>query len=490
MSVSVYISSEQIQMIGYSGRAAKRFISHPLPEGAMYNGTIIDRALMIESLKAISNDNPGFFKDEVNLIVDSGSILSRRIPTPKLNQKQLMELVRDDFSDSMESTEQIVTGFRVLKTGESAVMGFAVTGEQVFNYITVFTEAGIKLSSIRTGIEAILNFVESNPELQESTIVLNIIDGMTMLSMIFAEGDNVFISRTRLYGDDKDQALGDIINSLNGLMQFANSQQFGTLATSYYVGLSEEELADISAQSQHPDLLIRNLDIYDGPGGTPPPETHFCCLNIQLTGKCVDLLAEYKKTSIIAKKGFDLKKLLLVFPLAVIAVMAVMSIDLLAQVATIDGEIETLQSNINSPDTREKQQEITMMNAEIALLYDVVNQEEIKLEWEAGLIPGSGALLDSILFDHGVEVRVNSLSFTENRTINVSAVCADSTVSTHYVDYLYDSGIADSVSYVGYGSSGDGFGFSISIVLNLPEIEEEEDEVEFETEAEISEEVE
>ena len=490
MNVSVYISSEQIQMIGYTGKAAKRFVTHPLPEGAMYNGTIIDRAYMLESLKSINEDNPGFFKAEVNLIVDGSSILSRKISTPKLNPKQLLNLVRDDFSDTIDNPAQIVCGYRDLKaSGENAIMGFAMTRDQLDSYISVFKEAGIKLSSVRIGTEAVINFVESRKELTESTIVLNIIDGMTMLSMIFSEGNNVFISRSRLIGDDNEENLGGILENLNGLVQFANSQSFGAISTSYYIGIDSDDLTHISERNQHQDVLLRILDVYDGPGGTPPPETHFCCLNMHMTGKCVDFLAAFKRLDTGAGKiGLNPKKFVMVVPAAVVAVLAVMTINLLSQVSTIDSEIERLRGLINSPSTQERQWEISLMEAEAVLLANVISQSEAKNEWENTRVPATSQILDDIIYNHDLELTVTSFDYNESGgTVRVTAVCDDSIVSTHYIDYLHNSGIALRASYSGFRSSGGQYQFSVDIILNLREAEKEEevvDEVEGEIEGE------
>ena len=454
-------------MIGYEGKAAKRFVTHPLPEGAMYNGTIIDRAYMIGSLRTIDNDNPGFLKGEVKLIVDGSSILSRRISTPKLKPKQLVDLVKDEFADTIRSDE-IICGYRQLKASENAVMGYAATKEQMDSYVSVFAEAGIKLSAIRVGAEAVLNFVESRQDLQQSIIVINLIDGMTMLSMIFVEGSSVFVSRTRLYGDDKEQALAGISDNLSGLVQFAQSQKFGQITASYYIGLSAGDVEHIREHNQNSNINMQNLQVYDGPGGTPPPETHFCCLNIQMTGKCVDFLVEHKKTDAIAKKkGFSPAKLLYFFPAVVAAVLGMMAFNLFSQVSSLDSEIARVEGLIDSPATRERQLEIGYMRDESALLYEVIEQAEVLNEWKDSLIPATSQLLDSIIFLHGMEVRVNSFAYNEaSATVRVGATCRDSTVSTHYVDYLLESSLALRVTYVGYGSSGEGFGFSVDILLN------------------------
>jgi Tfp pilus assembly PilM family ATPase len=108
MSISIYISTEQIEVLDYNGKNIIKYVAYPLSEGVMYNGTIIDYPLLLEALTALVKSNPGLFKGEVTLIVDGSTLLSRKITCPKLNNKQYLNLVRDEFVDSFESLDDIV----------------------------------------------------------------------------------------------------------------------------------------------------------------------------------------------------------------------------------------------------------------------------------------------------------------------------------------------------------------------------------------------
>ena len=475
MKVSIYFSAEQILMIGHDGGAAKKFIAHPLSEGVVYNGAIIDSGMLVDALNKIKAGNAGLFKGEVSLIIDGSSILMRRVSTPKLNAKSYKQLVRDEFSDTAQDAGEIVCGYRELRVGENAIIGFSANREQVEKYISVFSDAGIKLSAIHIGMEAIISFVETKPAMQTGTFVLNLVDGMTMLTMLFVSGINVFMSRSRLYGEDREQMLGNILDNLNGIVQFTQSQRVGELTRSYYLGLNAEELRRISDRNHHSSISIENLQVYEGPGGSPPPETHFCCLNMRLTGRKVNLVSVRKEQGSFTKDKKPGKTWIFLLALLVIGLVGP-SVYLFMQVSGLDSDISRVSGQINSPNTQMRLVELDLLNQENAFLNDVNAQEGIMENYHRTLTPVERSMLEFFLFNHGEEVTVRSISYDSmSRTVNLSAVCPDATVSADYVDVLYASGRVERVTYRGYGYEGDLYAFTVEILLIVEEVLELEE---------------
>ena len=175
MKSSIYISAEQIQVLGYSGKKVKRVATFPLPEGTMFNGNIMDATFLTECLVSMRKDNPALFKGGVSLVVDGGSIPTRRLTVPRLSHKQYMQRVRDDFADSIADSNAMVCAYR--KMGDGTILGCGVNKSQVDSYISTFSAAKIKLTSIHIGAEQLYTLVKTTPALQESTIVLNVLDG-------------------------------------------------------------------------------------------------------------------------------------------------------------------------------------------------------------------------------------------------------------------------------------------------------------------------
>jgi hypothetical protein len=116
----------------------------------------------------------------------------------------------------------------------------------------------------------------------------------------------------------------------------------------------------------------------------------------------------------------------------------------------------------------EKQEELRALAQEMGFISSIVNNVEAKAEWERDMPSATSRMLDQIILRHGLDVTILSFSFDgSSGVVRVSASCADANISSDYVDALYNSGVASSVNYQGYGSGGEGaFTFSVEITLN------------------------
>jgi len=362
MKSSIYVSAEQIQAIGYTGKSVNQLVTYPLPEGTIYNGTITDSAFLAECLASMKKENPALFKSGVSLVVDGSTILTRRIVTPKLSAKRYLQLVRDDFADSAESSDDLVCGYRKLDSAENAILACAVNKTQVDSYISTFGESGIKLDSIHMGVELILSFVKSRQELQSSTVVLNIIDGFTMLSLLFENGNNIFMSRSRLYGEEKEQVFQNVLENLNGLIQFTRSQKIGEITVSYYLGVAEADMRLLDAFNPHPDIRLGTLRVIEGQGDIPP-SAHFACLNMVYGGDSIDLISRRKDLDKYVKAKRP-KKLWIPFLIIYVVVLAGIAGYLWWQNSILDSSINEIKNFLYAPATVEKQAELQALGRE------------------------------------------------------------------------------------------------------------------------------
>jgi len=464
MKSSIYVSAEQIQVIGYVGSSAKQYVTYPLPEGTMYNGTITDNAFLTECLVLMKKEHPELFKSGVTLIVDGSTILSRRLIAPKLNQKQYLQLVRDDFADSVDSTANLVCGYHKIDSTENAILGCAVNRLQVDSYISTFSDAGIRLSGIHIGVEAVIGFVKASTQLHHSTIVVNVIDGLTMLSMLFENGRNIFISRTRLIGEEKEQIFQSALGNLNGLIQFTRSEKINEITHSYYLGVSEADVQILTAFNPHSDIIIGTLPIYGGRGDIPP-EAHFACLNMYYGGD-IDLLAARDALDKFVKSQRP-KKLWIPSLAALVLVLGIIAGVIAFLIYQENKKINDIREYLYSHDVVQKQHELGLLRRDIRHYDEILRQMDEKSDWEDSLPKATSRTFDLLTVSHGVPIFVRNMEFNENtRIVRIRATCADANVSSDYVDSLYASGVVESVEYTGYGSIAEGvFSFTVDITL-------------------------
>ncbi|MCL2079532.1 MAG: hypothetical protein FWH17_06770 [Oscillospiraceae bacterium] len=467
MNVSIYISAEQIQAVEHEGKKAVSYTAQPLPEGVMYNGTIIDHSILLEALNAMKRKNPSLFTGKVTLVVDGSSLLNRKISSPRLSRKQYLNLIRDDFADSFESSDEIVCGYSSLPASEGAILGFAANRAQVDSYTSVFAEAGIALGSIRVGTEALLGFVSEKPELQKGVAAVNVIDGMTMLTAIFVNGSNVFMSRTRLYGEAAQEKLTYILDNLNGLMQFTQSQKLGSLTHSYYVGIGASEVAYMQQQSPHEGITLCALAVQGRGEQAMPIEAHFCLFAAYLGRGNVDLIAARRELDkYIKSKGP--KKAWLIFLIVYIFVLSAPAVYFLAQSVVLRNDIDDINAFLSSAEVQRALTEIETLRVETIALNEISTQAENVFAWQRSLPIANAVLLDEVIFDHGVDVVAREFNFNDRTgVVRLTASCTDSKAPNDFIETLLKSPLVSDIRYQGFtGSTGETFTFTVDIYLN------------------------
>ncbi|MCL2084964.1 MAG: hypothetical protein FWH06_06895 [Oscillospiraceae bacterium] len=462
MKSSIYISSEKIQLIGYIGSAVKTFITHPLPEGTMINGMITDGAFLAECLTAMRVKNPELFKDPV-LVVDGSAILVKRIAAPKLNKKQYEQLVRDDFAESGEPAADLACGYQLMGPSNTALLACAANKAIVDSYIAAFKDVGVKLSAIRIGTQAILSYVASRPELQKKTFVLNVVDGVAMLSVIFENGVNVFMSRTRLYGDDKLLLAQTLIDNLSGLIQFNRSQKFNDITDSYYLGLDENDMRLLDSLNPHSDIKLDVINIFGGVKGgeNMPPDAHFVYLNTRLGGDSIDLircrkgLERYKKTKGSRKSWAPLMLLYILIQFAPAAYFYY-------GIYNMDLEIDDINAKLRDEANIARLEEISGFES-MSLMYNgVIRQHNERIESENAKVHVSGRLIDLIIYGYG-GVTVSQFSFSDGSgSMRIGGVSESVADTVAYVNMLKNSDLVKSVRYSGYNQ---GLNFSLDVTL-------------------------
>jgi hypothetical protein len=475
MKSSIYISTEKIEVIGYAGRSVKRFATYPLPEGTMINGMITDATFLTECLTAMKAENPDLF-NAPSLIVDGSAILSRRLITPKLSHKRYLQLVRDDFADSTENTASLVCGYHKLKTkAEDAILACAVDKGLVDAYISTFKSAGIKLSSIHIGVEALISLIDSSPELKNASFVLTLVDGFTAVSMIFENGNNVFMSRARLYGETKEQVFQNVLDNLNGLINFNRSQKFSEITQCYYLGVNDADVNLLGALNPYVGIRMSILDLFGG--GSVPPEAHFAYLNTLMPSDSIDLIAGRKELDKHVKSKKPKKR----WPLFVLLYLLILAAPITFmwwQVNNLDADIAEINKKLNNPDNESVQEELINLELETAAYNKVDAQYRDLQYWEESLPEISSGMLDLFFVQHRELAFVTNFEYDRNtNTVMISALSLDILhpgvtpyVATHYVDAIKESEMVGSIPFEGYDAvfSGDEYiGTRITIEVRL-----------------------
>ena len=464
MKSSIYISAEQIQVIGYSGKNVAKVVTFPLPEGTMFNGNIMDSAFLSECLVSMKGDNPGLFKSGVSLVVDGSSILTRRLTIPKLNHKQNLQRVRDDFVDSISDTNDLVCAYR--KMSDGTIMGCGVNKTQVDSYVDTFKAAGIKLATIHVGAELLHILVGTTTALQQDTIVLNVMDGQMILSAIFVGGNNIMMQRTRLFGDEKEEIHRQIIDNLSNLNQFAQSQKHEEIKNSYYLGMSVPDILLLEEMNTHEGISIHPLGLYKGSVDIPP-QAHFATLNMLYGSKGIDLMEARRELTRYVKSKKPKKLWIPALALYALVLIGLASF-LWFQLQDVQNRVGVIENFLNSPATLETQETLNNLVTETRAIERIGLQFNARLDWENTMPAAYSRLLNQIIFEHGVDVSINAFEFNEATGIaRISGETTNPRAQNDYVDVLYRMGVASDVRYFGFSSNQGVFTFSADIFLMI-----------------------
>jgi len=478
MNSSIYISSKKIEVISYSYSlrdvSVKQVLTCPLPEGTMINGKITDPSQLASCLASLRSQSSGLFANST-LIVDGNFVFSKRIVVPRLSKKQYQLLVREDFTNAAENSEQLICDYHLMNGSgtETAILACASEKSQIESYISVFKEAGIKLKAIRVGVDAIQNYVNARPDLLDKTFVINVIDGITMLSMIFQNGINVFMSRTRLYSEDYEQFIQSMLKNLSGFIQFNKSEQFNDIESSFYLGLTDADIQLMNEVNPYPDIKLEMLNIFNNVKGSEKlsEHSHFAYLNTLLSSNSIDFIRSYNMLDKLKKQNRP-KKLWIPILAGLTAALACPVVIFSLQAARVDTDIKELNDYLTSEAVVVRSEELDQIIEQSSHYASICNKFKEKTEADSSEASVSNEILDLITQTSGGRVSIDQLGFQKSTgMIRVNGSSATETDSAEYVELLRKNDAIKSINYTGYsyGSTGE-YNFSIDVELAVREV--------------------
>lgn len=250
MITSVYISNERIQVLNGVSNSKKQYVDVKscmfisLPDKAIVNGIITNEIAVKEALEKLWGKYD-ISKKDVYLVIDSGTILNKKVKVPVLPVKTIQSLVQEEFKD-VEGFSNFLFDYTVIedgKNGEPQVLCNAVGKELIASYKRVFESVGISLKSIDTSISCELKVYRNNAEMSGKDCIVTVLDKNNMTSILHLNGSYSFSSRSRLLDErGTEQSQIEIARNISSLIQFARSESSRRNITNIYVcGIMQEE---------------------------------------------------------------------------------------------------------------------------------------------------------------------------------------------------------------------------------------------------------
>ena len=474
MKASIHISTDMVKVLAYTKAGSRinvaNYLTYPLPEESVLNGVILDGAPILDGLKSLKNAKPELFND-VSLVIDGSFVYAKKLTVPgKLSKVMYDEVIRDEFAEISTDSENLICDYFLLSTNEDGskeILACAVEHAHAQAYLTLFAAADIKLSSVHLGILTVLQFIESRQDLSNIPFVLNVVDNLVQLSMIFQNGVNVFQSRTRLYGEERATLVRSTLDGLSGIIQFNKSQNFTDLTNCFYLGLSPTDMDLVALDTSYPDIRFSVLPIYNDANGAEqlPPNAHFAFLNTLVPDAKSDMLANMKMLEKAKMKRKPKNKWLPVLAGTLLFLIAAVTV-LWLMVGSVERESNRIKKHLEDVSAEKAQIEALKNDTtRINSLYEAVAAQK---EETAQLPQVSRSLLDTIIRIGGSSVTVNGMNFaSDNRTLSVSCSSITELASAHFVEALKRESMIDTVYYTGFSSGSEGeFLFTIDVIAD------------------------
>lgn len=244
----IYISNENISVISAEVKRdvlrVEDYFHIPLKEGTILNGVIIDDQEMKNSLKQVYDRGI----HEAALIVDSAKILAKTASVPRMNEKEVLQFVKDELSAVDENSEDIVYDFAYLGEDDSAkgaskILCVGIERKFIESYLDVFNDAGIAILGIDYAINVLINLVKELHGFLDKTYAISQVDGQNLISVLFINNEYALTNRSRIFATRGTPDFeNEVINAVSQLKQFASSsQQDLPMSDIYFFGLEEKE---------------------------------------------------------------------------------------------------------------------------------------------------------------------------------------------------------------------------------------------------------
>lgn len=476
MKTSIYISNDQIQVLSYNpsgtGRVkAASYISRVLPEHSIFNGVITDMGALSSILSEMVQSNRRLFTN-ASLTIDTNAVLTKKINVPQLKDWQYQKVAREELANNSGSYDDLIYDYALKQEKDNLYMlGMAVNRPLVESYLSLFQGVGVQLSAIYIGMDLIIDFVKNFPELNRGSVALSIIDGVSMLSMIFDEGRFMFATRTRIIADTEQEFAVKILQSLTSLIQFNRS-----VSVSYYMGVSpslmdmmrETKPTGIEAELRTLDCL-KNVENASVIGDL----VHYSIIGAFAGKKNINLTETYRKSFSKVKKQQIIKPWHLIAGLLILGVIGSF-VFLKYQTFALQAQIKQIKAYVENPDhvaERDYVNELTQKTEQLLARKTQYQTADAIINLYPQLSPD---IINWLYNKTDATVGVESFDFDAvSGKISLNLVAGTQLDSTAYVSRIESYEDFESIAYKGYSKEATGFRFSIVIKLVAREVSAE-----------------
>lgn len=259
MSTIVYLSNQFVQAVEQRGGRGNYVCQEVTPWGSIINGIVTDQETFIDFIRHFFIKNKLSRKD-CTLVISSSQITTRMLELPRAGYMDLNKMIAREFAD--HGTDEMVYVYHPMNEENAGkmqkILAAAVEREFVRTYVQLFAQAGIEVVAMEP---AVIHFTRRFMEeeiVKEQNCIVQVHDGMEVISLLFVNGAYLFSQRNRILADESKEAFVRESESLvQGLLQFAASQKLEKPVKKLFVcGQGQQELLAAMASSTELSSVI------------------------------------------------------------------------------------------------------------------------------------------------------------------------------------------------------------------------------------------
>ncbi|MCR4717932.1 MAG: hypothetical protein K5656_12220 [Lachnospiraceae bacterium] len=470
MDIIVYLSNTNIEVIEGTAKSkgvtASKIFSSTIPEGILLNGVITDAAGLVDVLKSMWEFNKLPTKG-VRLVVNTPQISVRLIDVPLLSQSKTLEYLKREFA---AGNGKSVGFFRVSEDSKnkvSKVCAEVADTNFIEEYRQVFSEAGIEVDEINSGIGVAVNLLNITMFAKGKNCVVMMRDGMTITSIFFVDGLYYYSTTTRTFNElGTEEFARELANSVNQIDQFAKSQKIEEPITHVYLtGMTENDTDYVGAvlvDTYSSDIHVQTLHQLVGVRITIPgyalDKLFYPVAGLSELHKSENILKMVKK-ELGGEKAKKREKIVsLAIPYVVVFfVMLVITVSFIVNNYKTSKKLKELEAyNTNVANRVAAQQyDENVHNAE------VLAQHSTGLDLMEEFMNSYPTMTSQIIYDiEKVAKRLGDVSIysytASNGTLGINASFTDMDIVNEFIKQLSKQDYIEKVDYQGYTESEEG----------------------------------
>ncbi|MEG0833349.1 MAG: hypothetical protein RSE36_00925 [Oscillospiraceae bacterium] len=242
MKTTVYISSSCIQAVcgncSKGGFKALSWHSAKLRPDAVVNGVVINESAVKSGFDELKAKLGAKAFSKVNIVVDSVSVLTKKIQTPSLSRDNMLKFVESEFADVSDVRDALLYDYMPLG-GKGAGFVLASAAEKSFieGYVNLFRELDIKIESIDVAAASVVRLAKTK-DIRSKTCILAALDTNSVNLALFVGGDLKIFNHARFYSTfGSGEFANEITQLISSLSQFNAAQKTGAdISDVYFAG--------------------------------------------------------------------------------------------------------------------------------------------------------------------------------------------------------------------------------------------------------------